>query len=360
MFQRYLQVLAVLLPLTAGVAAAQPTTIHVNPVSGDPVGSGTALLNALAGITDNSASKTYVIQIDPGTYNVGSSVLVMKPYVDVEGSGQGSTIITGPGNGDGSYLTAIIQTAAPAELRNLQVVSQGSGQTTSIGLYVPHVSTSIRDVTIVAGGAANNWGIRSIGASPTIQNVTINVAGGGGYQSYGIGTTSSSANPIVKHAVINLSGSSSYSYGLYSDGVAAPQELRDLEIAVAAGGSGAYGIYVDNFGSGQTFLLTGSTIAASGATYNDGIVFFGNAGGVFNVKTSYLKASGTYSWGFYASAYGVSFNHSEVTGGTYAVYGSGTVVDVGASRIAGSVTGSSVACAGAYNAYYAPLNATCH
>jgi hypothetical protein len=359
MSQRYAQLFAVLLLLTAVAAAAQPTTVQVSPISGDPVGSGTALLNALAGITDNSASKPYVIRLDPGTYNVLNTQLVMKPYVDIEGSGQASTVIFGLGNVDNNYLTAVIQAAAPAELRNLQVVSQGFGQTTSIGILALHVATSIRDVTVVAGNATNNWGIRSIGGSPTIQNVTVTVSSGGTV-SYGIYTSSSSANPIIKRTVINLSCSGGWAYGLYSDGVSAPQELRDLEIAVTNSGTGAYGIYVDQFGSGQTFLLTGSTVSASGASYNDGIVFYGGTGGVFNVKTSYLKATGTSSWGFYASyTYGLSFNHSEVSG-NYSIYALGTNVYVGASRLAGSVTGAAVTCAGAYNQYYAPLNASCH
>jgi hypothetical protein len=361
MFRRSFPALAVLLLLTAGAASAQPTTVYVSPVAGNPAASGTALLNALAAITDATALKPYVLKLDPGGYNLGSTQLVMKPYVDIEGSGQASTIIQGAGNGDTSYLTGIIKTAAQAELRNLGVASTGSGYTTSIALYVPSgANTSIRDVTISAGNASNNWGIRSIAASPILQNLTINVAVGG-YQSYGIGTTSSPASPVIKRSVINLSGSGSYAYGIYSDGVSVPQEMRDLEISVTGSNFGAYGLYIDSYGSGQTYLLTGSTVNVSGATYDYAAAFYGNTGGVFNFKTSYLKAVGTNSWGVYASAsYGVSFNHCEVTGSTYSIQAPGTTVDVGASRIAGTVAGATVACAGAYNAYYAALNTTCH
>jgi hypothetical protein len=361
MFRRFVPVLATLLLLTAGAVSAQPTTVYVSPVAGNPAASGTALLNALAAITDATAFKPYVLKLDPGGYNLGSTQLVMKPYVDIEGSGQGSTILQGPGNGDTSYLTAIVKTAPQAELRNLGVASTGSGYTSSIGVYVPSgANTSIRDVTINAGNASNNWGIRSLAASPILQNLTINVAVGG-YQSYGIGTTSSSAYPVIKRSVINLSGSGSYAYGIYSDGVSAPQEMRDLEISVTGSSFGAYGLYVDSYGSGQTWLLTGSTVNVSGSTYDYAAVFYGNTGGVFNFKTSYLKAVGTNSWGVYASSsYGVSFNHCEVTGSTYSIQAPGTTVDIGASRIAGTVSGGTVACAGAYNPYYVALNATCH
>jgi hypothetical protein len=362
MFQKSVNVFAVLLLLAAGAAVAQPTTVYVSPVSGNPVASGTALLNALAGITDNSVSKLYVVKLDPGVYSLSSTELVMKPYVDIEGSGQVSTIISGVGNSDGSYTTGTVQTAAQAELRNLQVASAGWSQLNSIGIYVPAgANTRIRDVTVTAGGGSNNnWGIRSLGASPVIQNVTINVSGGG-YQSYGIGTTSSNAKPVIKRTVINLATTSSYAYGIYSDGVSAPQAMRDLEISVT-GSAGSYGIYVDSYGSGQTFLLTGSTLSASGATYDYGIVFYGNAGGVFNVKTSSLKAgSGTNSVGFFASSTSnVTFNQSEIAGSTFSIQAAGTLVDVGASRVSGSVSGGTVACAGAYNASFVALNATCH
>jgi hypothetical protein len=361
MFRKSLHGLAVLLLLTAGAAAAQPTTIHVSPVSGNPLASGTALLNALAAITDAGAFKSYVIKLDPGGYNVWATQLVMKPYVDIEGSGQGSTSIEGLGNADGSYLTGIIQAAPQAELRNLQVVSTGSGYTTSIGIYVPSgANASIRDVTITAGSASNNWGIRSLAASPSIQNVTINVSTAGN-QSYGIGSTSSNANPTIKHTVINLSGSGTYAYGLYSDGVAAPLEMRDIEISIVGSSlTGAYGFWVDNAGSGQTFLLTGSTVSVSGATYNYGAVFYGGASAVLNLKTTYLKASGANSYGLYVAAgsSGASLNHCEVTG-TTAIQAFTAPVYVGASRIAGTVTGATT-CSGAYNAYYAALSTSCH
>ncbi|HEY0555365.1 MAG TPA: hypothetical protein VGG20_13970 [Thermoanaerobaculia bacterium] len=354
--------LAILFLLAAGTAFAQPTTVQVSPVAGSPTASGTALLNALAGIAGASAANPYVIKIDPGVYNLGSTPLVMKSYVDIEGSGQGSTSLQGPGNSDSSYTTAIIRAASAAELRNLQVVSLGSGQISSVGIYVPSgANTSIRDVTVIAGSASNNWGIRNISGSPILQNLTINVTGAGS-QSYGIGTTSTNARPVVKRTVINVTGGGSYAYGIYSDGVAAPQELRDLEISVTASSAGGYGIYVDNFGSGQTYLLTGSTVNVSGATFTDGIVFYGGTGGVFNVKTTYLKATGANSNGFFSSAStgGISFNQCEVTGTTDSINASSTPVFVGASRIAGGVLGSPVACAGAYNASYVALNTTCH
>jgi hypothetical protein len=59
-------------------------------------------LNAdeLSGITDASPDNPYLLKIEPGVYDLGSSPLVMKQWVDVEGSGEGVTTITRAGSPD--------------------------------------------------------------------------------------------------------------------------------------------------------------------------------------------------------------------------------------------------------------------
>jgi hypothetical protein len=52
-------------------------------------------------------------------------MLEMKPYVDIEGSGQEATVIQGNGN-DESMMTATVEGADFAELRDLQVKSVGN------------------------------------------------------------------------------------------------------------------------------------------------------------------------------------------------------------------------------------------
>ena len=107
------------------------TIIFVSPKPGDtPTTAGTALLNTLNGITDNSADNPYLIKIGPGIYDIGTSSLQMKQYVDIEGSGEKTTKITGtvtavwPPNGT-------INGASNAELRFLTVENTGVGSVTS-------------------------------------------------------------------------------------------------------------------------------------------------------------------------------------------------------------------------------------
>lgn len=58
-------------------------TVHVHPVPGNHTASGTALLNAMNGITNASATKRYVIKLEPGIYDLGSTMLTQKAYVDL-------------------------------------------------------------------------------------------------------------------------------------------------------------------------------------------------------------------------------------------------------------------------------------
>ena len=62
-------------------------------VADDGTGDYASLSAALAAITDATSSKPYVIKIAPGEYTETSNV-VLKTYVDVEGSGQNTTTIT--------------------------------------------------------------------------------------------------------------------------------------------------------------------------------------------------------------------------------------------------------------------------
>ena len=47
-----------------------------------------------AGISGATFADPYLVKIEPGTYDIGSTPLTMRPFVDLEGSGQHSTSIT--------------------------------------------------------------------------------------------------------------------------------------------------------------------------------------------------------------------------------------------------------------------------
>lgn len=95
----------------------------VHPV-GTSAQNGTALKNALAGITTATSTDPWLLKIEPGTYDVGSVPLTLKANVDVEGSGQGVTTITGAGGcvGDESRT---VEAAVAVAMRELTVANSG-------------------------------------------------------------------------------------------------------------------------------------------------------------------------------------------------------------------------------------------
>jgi hypothetical protein len=90
-----------------------------------PATGGNALRAAVAGISGASASNRFLIKIEPGNYDVGSAPLQMKSFVDIEGSGIGTTTITRSGGAD--WFDGTVAGATNSELRLLTVENTGGG-----------------------------------------------------------------------------------------------------------------------------------------------------------------------------------------------------------------------------------------
>jgi hypothetical protein len=141
--------------------------------------SGTLLLKALSSITDASSSKPYLIRIEPGSYDVGSSSVQMKEYVVIEGAGEGVTTITGNVN---MASSGVVNGADNAELRRLTVVNT-SAMDYGYAIYNSECSPAISFVTAQAGQADHSCGVYNSGTSsniirPVMTNVSATVSGG--------------------------------------------------------------------------------------------------------------------------------------------------------------------------------------
>jgi hypothetical protein len=156
-------------------------TVVVSPVPGDAVASGTALLMALGGIDDASATNPYLLKIEPGVYDLGTSALVMKEWVDIEGSGELVTTIKRSGSSSGA--TGTVVGASNAELRWLTVENTG-GNTYAVAIYNSDVSPRLTHVTAIAtaSGGTYSYGVRNDSSSVTMTNVTASASGGGDNQ----------------------------------------------------------------------------------------------------------------------------------------------------------------------------------
>jgi hypothetical protein len=167
----------------------------------------TDLRLAMDSILNASPSNPVLIKVMPGTYDLGADYFYAKDYVDVEGSGQGNTIITGsttgafyyPGTGttlrnvtlDNNYTgnwTECLRLKSNTKLDNVSITRNITGATTSTfsGIVLQNADTSNVSISNVdikihdVNATAQNAGIALYGGLDNIDisNVTIDMSGG--------------------------------------------------------------------------------------------------------------------------------------------------------------------------------------
>ncbi|MEM8962361.1 MAG: hypothetical protein AAGD38_12840 [Acidobacteriota bacterium] len=255
--------------LFATVAHAQTQTIIVSP-GANTTASGTNLLNAVAGITGNSWGNRFVVKIEPGVYDLGTTPLQMKEWVDIEGSGRDQTWIWGTGlttsdwiNSGPSGPRGTINGAANAELRDLTVRSRDADYTLAIAT-VNGADLSVHNVTVKANtGTSGCWGIRSTNADVKLENVSIRVECASNYNS-GFSSRNTSRPSLEDVDIRSFGGSiASTNIGAYMDGAALPVLFKDVSILTGDSTAGGHGIHVGPNTSGNLyFAIVGSRIAA--------------------------------------------------------------------------------------------------
>ncbi len=277
----------------AGDLIIGPSSTHmgkvviVTPIPGDTAATnGAAILAALAEITDASAAEPFLLKLGPGIYDLGNNSLLMKEYVDIEGSGENTTIIQG--NIDNS-ATGVVNGVSNTEIRFLTVKNNGGGAY-GYAIYNSNASPiKITNVTAIASGATYNYGIASNTSSPTLLNVTATASGGTG-----------------SYAVINGAQSSA----------------TLINVKATAGSIAIY-----NSASSATLLNV--TATATGLS--------GNVCGVNN-------------YGNYPNPYSVSIRNSVISSGVYAVSNqSNFTTHVSGTELKGIMLGFSITCAGVYD-----------
>lgn len=118
------------------------------------------LLGVLDRITDASASNPYLIKLEAGVYDCGTDQVVMKSFVDIEGSGEEATVIRGSID-DGS---GVVSVSADAELRFLKVENANDGPAATAVLC--NAGARMTHVTAQAtNGMGNAFGIFILGTT---------------------------------------------------------------------------------------------------------------------------------------------------------------------------------------------------
>ena len=107
---------------------------------GTPTENCNALLTALVETSGADADNPSLIKLEPGIYDCEfPEVVEMNPFVDIEGSGQTTTVIQG-------YNLPVIRVAANSQLRQLTVVALGLSR----GVEMQGTNASVSHVTVEA------------------------------------------------------------------------------------------------------------------------------------------------------------------------------------------------------------------
>lgn len=378
----------------------------------------TSPVDAMNSITDASSTNPYLVSIMPGVYNIGLISLQMKPYVDIEGSGENVTKITGNIN---SGMYGVVDGASYAEIRFLTIENTGSD--TNIGFSINQkTNTKMTNITVNATGHSYATGIYNNDSSTVMTNITVNVSGY--WYVGGIGSSGSeSRKPVMTNVLVNASG---FGSGQYVTGISTGEGIltnvtiniyaattatgmliggspliNDLNITIAGTGqfykgilnsahsspllsnitvkvSGAvesYGIFSDGASTPTIINATVYAIQESAnfgyAIYNFGaspvikdVLLIASDVGVYSTASSYpvitnLKVVSSYI-GIFTNGYGgnstVKISNSEISGVTNTIVTEGSsAILVGNSKIDGGPISGTVKCIGSYDGNYDPI-----
>jgi len=360
----------------------------VAPSGGDYTDPATAMVNYTTWCPGSrTEANACLLKIMPGVYDIGTSTVVMQPYIDIEGSGQNVTVITGTvSNGSWPPSNGVVNGASTAEIRFLtvkntalgnfgaailnssaspaitNVTATASGATISYGFFnTGSSSPTMTHVTATASGGTESYGVLNTSSSPTMTHVTATASGG----TYNIGVDNDSSSPMMTNVTATGSGGTS-SYGVSNTGSSSPTMTN----VMAAGKDGDlnYGVY--NSSSSPT--MTHVTAIASGGTDSNYGVHNSNSSsptmthvtaiasggtdssnyGVYNTSSSSpimtnvtaTGSGGTGNYGLSVATGTVLIDRSTFDGSTNSIYNDGTV-KMGGSKLASAAKGGS----GTYN-----------
>jgi len=305
-----------------------------------------------------SAANPCLLKIMPGIYDIGENTLYMLNYVDVEGSGENGTIISGSvGNSSTApisrgvvngannaeirsltvinanaevYVAAIVNNGASPKISNLKVAVSGASGI-SAGIYNYAASPVIKGVVSDATGQQDSYGIYNLSSSPVISDCT--ATGSANNFSYGIMNELSS--PTIHNLAARADGGGN-AYAVFN--TSSTVAMTDVS-AVALANAGSYAGAIVNVYS--TMLMTGGGAEASGGSWNYGVsnnsssatitnVIVSGKGGDTNVGMSNSDNNG--------SAQSVVTDRSTFEGSTYSIYNTPPyTLRIGACKILGPV-----------------------
>lgn len=333
----------------------------------DVLANGQALQKAMQTVsTVATATRTFLVKLEPGIYDLGTAPLFMLPYVDLEGSGEGVTIITSKSRSN-SYSTLV--GAKNSELRFLTVESIGLDATFfNVGIItVPGIDKTfkVHDVTVnVSGPGLNSSAIFVLQSSPTIRNCTVN-ADGSVNNIYGFNTAGSTTK--IENCTINVKSVGNTSAAAVYTDQTSNLTLQNLNIAVSTTNVlTSTGVFLNSAASGATIRNTNISIQASGNINAGPAVLTLGPANIQNSLFNAQAAGGGVGVQLLSGGGQLQLDSSVINTNGVAVFtGNNTPASIGASQLNGlaPTTGNTVPrCIASYRSLsgvYNALSSTC-
>jgi hypothetical protein len=337
------------------------STVIVSPAA-TASESGANLLAALSKINDASSAKRYLIKIEPGIYDVGTGSVSMKPYVDMEGSGENCTKIAGAP--DARYLLGVVNGSSNASLRLLTVEHMG-GVESAAAIYNSSSALTVYRVRVIASATDHACGIENSSSQLDLSSSSIDVIS----EKTAVGVIADNSELTMKDFTIKSTGSSgSRGLRIYdssfilghgavttqsefsltsvqaeasgaetNDGISTNHSVVVIRDSLIKGSGGDYAIGIYNHSS--SLDITASVVEGSGgSTINAGMLIEGDPGSVTGLHSTFKGADWSIAWG------------------------EGWTFDLAGCKLDGFF-GTAIGtwrCAVSYTGSYAPLNSGCN
>jgi hypothetical protein len=312
-----------------GAPAPRPSNVIWVAPSG---GNFTSVKAALASITNNGSAHRYVVKVAPGTYTESGGI-ALKDYVDIEGSGQDTTVITcACGNAASPAFggqSATLRATGPnlhSEVRQITIKNTGPN-IYSTAIWTGGVvadTVAFTGVTALASGGTGDYAIWNAASSPSMKDVVATSAGSGA------GSTESFAVTIDR---------SDYDY---NSGFA-----MDRVVATATGAQTTIGVRLTT-NQNNPLRITGVDATAQGIDFpnavSHGFFIFSSNESMTNItaESSFANISAVSAGVFITgTASSVQITNSYFEGGLSAAQvASGNLVAISRSTLNGGVYGA--------------------
>jgi hypothetical protein len=225
-----------------------------------------------------SVDNPYLIVIGPGIYSI-ESILFMRPFVGITGSGITATILRG-GSADPSIAPtgALVVASAPLSPNSISHLSientteKASGA--SIGIYAASAQLSLENISVkVDANSDSAIGIYSSLAGGDLGHIEINVTNSGQNT---IGMSNNSSPIFINHLEISAFGQGASVTGMENNFSAV--RLRDARITAIGGGTNSDATGVLYFDDGGEFIneFFDGKVIVSGGSAGDSFGIFTN------------------------------------------------------------------------------------